>query len=65
MEVNSYLRVEESIETCLEMLMTALVTIPTQIIECTSVSMNRPGFCRHLASSLRNAFQTLPVTADC
>ncbi|NJJ61073.1 D-alanyl-D-alanine carboxypeptidase [Pseudomonas grimontii] len=27
--------------------------------------VNRPGFCRHLASSLRNAFQTLPVTADC
>ena len=27
--------------------------------------MNRPGFSRHLASSLRNAFQTLPVTADC
>ena len=27
MEVNSYLRVEQSIETCLEMLMTALVTI--------------------------------------
>jgi len=27
--------------------------------------VNRPGFSRHLASSLRNAFQTLPVTADC
>ena len=27
--------------------------------------LNRPGFSRHLASSLRNAFQTLPVTADC
>ncbi|WP_256994650.1 tyrosine-type recombinase/integrase [Pseudomonas tolaasii] len=27
--------------------------------------MNRPGFSRHLASSLRDAFQTLPVTADC
>ena len=28
-------------------------------------AVNRPGFSRHLASSLRNAFQTLPVTADC
>ena len=27
--------------------------------------VNRPGFSRHLASSLRNAFQTLPATADC
>ena len=27
--------------------------------------LNRPGFSRHLASSLRNAFQTLPVTVDC
>lgn len=27
--------------------------------------LNRPGFSRHLASSLRNAFQTLSVTADC
>ena len=32
-------------------------------VECNLV--NRPGFSRHLASSLRNAFQTLPVTADC
>ena len=30
-----------------------------------SLVLNRPGFSRHLASSLRNAFQTLPVTADC
>ena len=30
-----------------------------------SGTLNRPGFSRHLASSLRNAFQTLPVTADC
>nr|WP_238354199.1 AcaB family transcriptional regulator [Pseudomonas lurida] len=29
------------------------------------VTLNRPGFSRHLASSLRNAFQTLPVTAAC
>ena len=29
------------------------------------IVMNSPGFSRHLASSLRNAFQTLPVTADC
>ncbi|QLL12282.1 hypothetical protein [Pseudomonas chlororaphis] len=29
------------------------------------IVLNRPGFSRHLASSLRNAFQTLPVTADC
>ena len=27
--------------------------------------VNRPGFFRHLANSLRNVFQTLPVTADC
>ena len=27
--------------------------------------MNRPGFPRHSPGSLRNAFQTLPVTADC
>ena len=30
-----------------------------------ALQLNRPGFSRHLASSLRNAFQTLPVTADC
>ena len=29
------------------------------------VSLNRPGFSRHSPSSLCNAFQTLPVTADC
>ena len=29
------------------------------------VYMNRPGFFRHSPSSLRNAFQTLPGTADC
>ena len=29
------------------------------------IKLNRPGFSRHLASSLRNVFQTLPVTADC
>jgi hypothetical protein len=29
------------------------------------IILNRPGFSRHLASSLRNVFQTLPVTADC
>lgn len=27
--------------------------------------LNRPGFPRHSPGSLRNAFQTLPVTADC
>lgn len=27
--------------------------------------VNRPGFSKHLASSLRNVFQILPVTADC
>jgi hypothetical protein len=27
--------------------------------------LNRPGFSRHSQGSLRNAFQTLPVTADC
>lgn len=29
------------------------------------LTMNRPGFPRHSPGSLRNAFQTLPVTADC
>lgn len=29
------------------------------------VFMNRPGFPRHSPGSLRNAFQTLTVTADC
>ena len=28
-------------------------------------TVNRPGFSRHSPGSLRNAFQTLPVTADC
>ena len=28
-------------------------------------ALNRPGFPRHSPGSLRNAFQTLPVTADC
>ena len=28
-------------------------------------AVNRPGFPRHSPGSLRNAFQTLPVTADC
>ena len=28
-------------------------------------NVNRPGFPRHSPGSLRNAFQTLPVTADC
>lgn len=32
---------------------------------CRFVWMNRPGFPRHSPGSLRNAFQTLPVTADC
>lgn len=27
--------------------------------------LNRPGGSRHLTRSLRNAFQTLSVTADC
>ena len=27
--------------------------------------VNRPRFPRHSPGSLRNAFQTLPVTADC
>lgn len=29
------------------------------------IGLNRPGFPRHSPGSLRNAFQTLPVTADC
>ena len=27
--------------------------------------LNRPGFSRYLASSMHNAFQTLPVTVAC
>ncbi len=34
-------------------------------VEACFSEVNRPGFSRHLASSLHNAFQTLPVTADC
>jgi len=34
-------------------------------VEAERTALNRPGFSRHLASSLRNAFQTLPVTAAC
>ena len=30
-----------------------------------SANLNRPRFPRHSPGSLRNAFQTLPVTADC
>ena len=37
--------------------------ITQQFVE--QLALNRPGFSRHLASSLRDAFQTLPVTADC
>ena len=33
-----------------------------ELFRCT---LNRPGFFRHSPSSLRNAFQTLPGTADC
>ncbi|WP_240878585.1 hypothetical protein [Pseudomonas sp. TMW22089] len=36
------------------------------LFETTNVvTLNRPGFPRHSPGSLRNAFQTLPVTADC
>ena len=35
------------------------------ILDDLDLQVNRPGFSRHLASSLRNVFQTLPVTADC
>jgi hypothetical protein len=34
-------------------------------MESLKVALNRPGFFRHSPSSLRNAFQTLPGTADC
>ena len=33
--------------------------------EGTITILNRPRFPRHSPGSLRNAFQTLPVTADC
>ena len=32
---------------------------------CRLLIVNRPRFPRHSPGSLRNAFQTLPVTADC
>lgn len=38
MEMMSCLRIEESIETHLEVLTTALAAIPTQIVECASIS---------------------------
>ena len=40
-------------------------TVTDVVIVQPGKAVNRPGFSRHLASSLRNAFQTLPVTADC
>ena len=45
-----------------------LARVPSDLLPILSgylIQMNRPGFSRHLASSLRNVFQTLPVTADC
>ena len=39
------------------------LNIDDAILACHFV--NRPGFSRHSPGSLRNAFQTLPVTADC
>lgn len=33
--------------------------------QASRLKLNRPGFSRHSQGSLRNAFQTLPVTADC
>lgn len=38
MEMMSCLRIEESVETHLEVLTTALAAIPTQIVECMSIS---------------------------
>ena len=35
------------------------------VLKSLTLSLNRPGFSRHSQGSLRNAFQTLPVTADC
>lgn len=39
MEMMSCLRIEESVETHLEVLTTALAAIPTQVVECTSISI--------------------------
>ena len=36
-----------------------------EVMQRLEDSLNRPGFSRHSPGSLRNAFQTLPVTADC
>ncbi|WP_167370412.1 hypothetical protein [Pseudomonas prosekii] len=36
-----------------------------RIVGKSREELNRPGFSRHSPGSLRNAFQTLPVTADC
>jgi hypothetical protein len=38
MVATSYMRIEESVDACLEALTTALEAIPTQIIECASIS---------------------------
>ncbi len=38
MDVTGYLRIEESVGICLEVLTTALAAIPAQIIECASIS---------------------------
>lgn len=38
MDMMNYLRIEEPVNACLETLTAALVAIPTQIIECTSIS---------------------------
>ena len=35
------------------------------LVTACLIDLNRPGFPRHSPGSLRNAFQTLPVTADC
>ena len=39
--------------------------LPSGEFEDLRLDVNRPGFPRHSPGSLRNAFQTLPVTADC
>ena len=36
-----------------------------ELLAAACFDVNRPGFSRHSQGSLRNAFQTLPVTADC
>lgn len=63
MDVTSYLRIEESVDACLETLTAALITIPTQIIECTSISTGTCATATPDRSAFLNACQSLKPAA--